>query len=235
MKRLILILSVIIIFSIFAACTKIENRIEGNAEIDWVDFIKLNGKSYDAVGTAVLADPAKVTREIGKVRYTVAEVVKNPKYEAKDGDAAFWPKGTKIYALDGYPDYSLVAVKDEKILNGYRLYHQSNEKQAFSLRYKDMPKDKVKKIEIYSIQDYTRYTFLRKMAESNEVNKFIAILDKGVQSENVDLNTTSMFCAVFYTGETFAYKFQLYFDGKSFYWTPWNTMQLPGELKEYIN
>src|SRR4051794_25566559 len=78
--------------------------------IDWVDFVKINGKQYEAVYTAVISDSANIGERVGEVKFKVADNVTNPSYRIKDGDAAFWEKGTEIYSVVDRKD--LIAIQE---------------------------------------------------------------------------------------------------------------------------
>src|SRR5690606_32761572 len=76
--------------------------------IDWVDFIHFNDKMYDGLYSVVIADQSHIGEEIGEVKFKVSENVFDSSYQTKNGDAAFWEKDTKLYAVKGKP--SLIAV-----------------------------------------------------------------------------------------------------------------------------
>ena len=67
--------------------------------IDWVDFVKINGKEYEALYSVIIADPKNIGEKIGEVKFKVSDNVSNPSYRTKDGDAAFWNKGTEIFSV----------------------------------------------------------------------------------------------------------------------------------------
>ena len=51
---------------------------DGQSVIEWVDFIKLDGKEYNGIHSGVLADKHYVGEKIGTVKFRVADNVTNP-------------------------------------------------------------------------------------------------------------------------------------------------------------
>src|SRR3954465_11272913 len=113
MRKSISLLILVII--ILAGCKS--SPFGQNAVIDWVDFIKWNGKMYDGIYSGVLADEQYIGEKLGEVKFKVADNVSNPEYKTKNGDAAFHEKGSEIFTIKGHPD--LLAVKSSRAINGY--------------------------------------------------------------------------------------------------------------------
>ena len=88
--------------------------------IDWVDFVKWDGKQYESIYQGVIADEEKIGEKIGEVKFTVAGNIKKTSYKIKDGDAGFLEKGTKLLSVNDEPD--LIAVKSANAINGYKIY-----------------------------------------------------------------------------------------------------------------
>ncbi len=118
MRAKILLISIIIMLSL-VACSSGDNSdpsneevgLKSGIEIDWVDFIVLNDINYHrAYLDNYKLEKDKVGKVIGKVEFTVANNIYNPKYKVKNGDAAFLEKGTKIYKLENYSTNFRVAV-----------------------------------------------------------------------------------------------------------------------------
>ena len=87
----------------------------GAAVIDWIDFVKLDGITYvaDLTARGETVAAAAVGPLYGRVVCKVADNVTEPGYELQDGDAAFLPPGTKVYAIDGYEvGFRLAARRD---------------------------------------------------------------------------------------------------------------------------
>lgn len=86
--------------------------------IDWIDFVKLNGITYDAVmskdGQALVSDD--LGEVFGTVRFEVSGNVTWTGYKIKDGDAAYLPAGTQIYRVKGYdPKFRVAARRDGQV------------------------------------------------------------------------------------------------------------------------
>ena len=94
----------VIVVMLLGGCSRFNPDSFGQSStIDWVDFVKLHGKSYTGTFQSVIGDAAAVTPQVvGEVSFKVAEVVTNPSYRTKDGDAAFLDIGTKLYRVDGF-------------------------------------------------------------------------------------------------------------------------------------
>lgn len=89
-------------------------------EIDWVDFIQLNGNHY--LSTKHVLEKSSVGPEIAKIRFQVADNVLDPHYEAKNGDAAFLEAGTSVYKVNGYKENFRIAIIHEDKLRIYEAY-----------------------------------------------------------------------------------------------------------------
>ncbi len=72
---------------------------EGTAVIDWVDFVRVHGRMYSRVGETPgsTVDAADVAAVDSHVRCRIADVVGDPGYRARDGDASFLPAGTELH------------------------------------------------------------------------------------------------------------------------------------------
>ena len=95
--------------------------------IDWVDFIKWNGVSYLALPNAGAQLPATALgAQVGTVKKKVADVVDDPAYQTQNGDAAFLPIGTSIYALAGYRTSFRLAVNTTRVI----VYEEDTDSRA---------------------------------------------------------------------------------------------------------
>jgi hypothetical protein len=207
------------------------SQLNGHTVIDWVDFIKFNDKEYNGIFSGVIADPTLVSKEIGVVTFKVADHVTSPHYQIKNGDAAYWEKGTKIYRVRNAT--YLIAVKDKNEINGYQVYYSVSDRK-FQWHYKDLPKDKIQKIEIYN----RHHQLLILIDHENDIKKFVVLLDQGEVKNNFEPNSTKgdpdIFEIVIYTNEPVAYKFSILFDGTTYYWHPWDTALLPNEIGDFF-
>ncbi|MGH8938906.1 MAG: hypothetical protein ACRDV2_06100 [Actinomycetes bacterium] len=91
----------------------------GDAVIDWVEFVRLDGVMYSGVDPANTVDSALVGEQVARVRCRIGDIVSNPDFRARDGDAAYLPAGTALHAFgDADPDLRL-AVEQE---GAWRVY-----------------------------------------------------------------------------------------------------------------
>lgn len=93
----------------------------GEANIDWIDSVRFGGVVYDSYST----DAGRPLRErdlgpvLDRVRFRLAENVRDPGYRMKDGDAAYLEPGTPVFRVKGYrPEFRLAARVDGEL----RLY-----------------------------------------------------------------------------------------------------------------
>ena len=69
------------------------------AIIDWVDFVRVDGRMYGRYGDSSPArvDPSLIGPVHSRVLCTIGEVVSNPDFRMRDGDASFLPIGTELH------------------------------------------------------------------------------------------------------------------------------------------
>lgn len=206
-----------------------------HTKIDWIDFIKWDDMEYLGIYTGVLADDGYVGKQIGTVKFKVADNVTNPSYKTKNGDAAFHEKGTAIYAVEG--ESELIAVKDERSINGYRVYY-STEMIDYNWRSKEIPVDEVKKVEIY--EDYTPERPLRiaEIINTADMTRLLDILKNSKKDDsfqpNMDNGDPIYYEIVLYTDGPIAVKYGIYFDGTTYYWSQEDMAILSDDIKQFI-
>jgi hypothetical protein len=129
-----------------SGCTKPLAPTQQHTIIDWVDFVKLNGMTYEGMNhSVVLADPDLVTDQAaGMIEFNVDQNVSNPSYQTKDGDAAFLEEGTILYTIEGIDPAYCIAVKDSSIINGYKIYRNRDYKEAAGWQFTDLDQTRVK-------------------------------------------------------------------------------------------
>jgi hypothetical protein len=88
------------------------------ANIDWVDFVRLHGASYDRVTVEAPAPEAsQLGPVVGTVDKTLSDSVHDPSYQARDGDAGFLVKGTRLHALRGVGAwFRIAAVVNDQVV-----------------------------------------------------------------------------------------------------------------------
>jgi hypothetical protein len=208
---------------------------DGHSIIDWVDFIKWEGIEYDGIYSGVLADEVFIEEKLGTVKFKVADNVTIPNYKIRNGDAAFHEKGTEIFTIKGQPN--LIAIKDASQINGYKVYHSSGVKER-QWHFKNVPIDKVNEVEIY--QPYTSQgnKLLSKFTKHEKINRILQLLIDSEESPYFQPNTEKgdpdYFQIVLYTDEPIAYKYDIQFDGSTYYWFPWDTAILSNEIQTFL-
>lgn len=234
MRKILLLL----MFSLFVtACNSdTDSHIGRNSHtiIDWIDFVKIDDTEYHAIYTGIIADPQYIGEEISQVKFKVDENVTNSSYRIKNGDAAFWEEGTKIYSVKTMPDF--IAIQDNREINNYRIYQSQINSDRYQWHYKDINQEKIKKIEIY--EGYNHSELLVSMLDEQKIDSFMEILNSSETKTsfhpNISQGDPDMYDIVFYTDQQFAYKYQVLFDGNVWYWHPWDTSILPDEIADYI-
>jgi hypothetical protein len=235
-----MMMSTLILFLIFASgCSNSsKSPFVGQAKIDWVDFIKMNGHSYEGIYTGTLSEPSLVGREIGTVKFRVSENVTNPNYKTKDGDAAFLEKGTKIYEVKGNPN--LLAVKDEDEIGGYRVYYR--DRGSYNYHFKNLNQNEVEKIQIYEEHfDDTqpKHQLLSTISDLSQIKNFLHLLNQGSENDDFRQDATlpgqRTFIMIFYTNKAVAFRSYLFYNGKEYGWAPWSQEVLPDLIGEYLN
>lgn len=237
MKSWIMIIGIVLFLS---GCSNINNNnvnnpIKGNAAIDWVDFVKLNGDTYTGLHESVLKNPRDVTNDVvGEVEFKVGDVVTNGNYKTKAGDAAFLEIGTKLYRVTGFETDELIAAQDDRRIGGYRLYAAEGYAKKRGLHYKDMPKDKVERIELYRSNETTAFNTLL----NDEKDQFIQLLENGENKQSYTPQNQDgdpiYYNMVFYTDGPIAYAFSLADDGINVFFHPWSTRIVDDEIRKWI-
>ncbi|MED3572312.1 hypothetical protein ACTHO0_26235 [Cytobacillus praedii] len=209
---------------------------EQHSVIDWVDFIKLDGQTYDGVYSGVLADQNLVNKMIGTVQFKVADNVTNPNYKIKNGDAAFHEKGTQIFNIKGHPN--LIAVKSKSSINGYQVYY-SRDKIDYKWHFKDMPTEKVKKIEVYQAYTSEGNKLISEITQVEEVKSLLHLLVSSEVNSTFEPNTEkgdpTYYEMIFYTEDPIAFKFGIQFDGATYFWHPWDTAILSNDIQRFTD
>ncbi|WP_369436008.1 hypothetical protein [Lysinibacillus fusiformis] len=198
-------------------------------------FIKWDGEDYTALYSGVLADEQYISKEIGTVNFKVADNVTNTSYKTKDGDAAFHEKGTRLFSIEGQED--LLAVKDESVVNGYRVY-SAKEDTENKWDFNNLPLDKVQHIEIYLAYTQEGPKQLANLKDDEDIARFLELLYSSEENLAFQPNTTNgdpiYYEVVLYTGEPIAYQYGVQFDGTTYYWHPWETAIIAEDIKQFI-
>ncbi len=206
-----------------------------HAVIDWVDFIKWDGKEFDGIYTGVIADEKYIGEKLGEIKFKVADNVSDPEYKIKNGDAAFHEKGTAIFAIKGFPN--LIAVKTSEAINGYKIY-SARTAEKHQWRFPDMPMEKVNQVEIYRVYTTDGTKRIVEIKSHEQISHLLQILKNSKESPNFQPNTEKgdpdYYQMVLYTGEPIAYMFDLNFDGHTYFWYPSEPSILSNEISAFI-
>lgn len=229
----------LILISLVFVLIGCNNNVE-HTEIDWVDFVKLNGETYEGIYDGILSDPSLVGKETGKVKFTIADNVHSTNYKIKNGDAAFLDKGTKIFEVKGNKDF--IVVKDDKKVNGYKIYVKEKS-NSHKWLYKDINKEKVNKIEVLDsttveVLDEDKESLITIINNKAEINQFFSILDNGNMRDGMEIDNMSPdyreYLITFYTGSPVAIQYKVYFNGVDYFWHPDYTEVIPPEISEFL-
>lgn len=228
--------SVVLAVLLLGGCSHMaHNPFMARADIDWVDFVKLGKYSYTSDFEVVLADPALVTDEVvGTVKFKVADVVTNPSYRTKPGDAAFLLKGTKLFRIRGYASDEAIAAEDKTHIGGYRVYVEDGHRDRLSLSYTRLPKDSVERIALFGSQETEPYRTLA----GDEKDAFIRLLDSATDVSGYSLANGSRDqvsrMMVFYTDNPFGLGSYLFDDGTHVYFPPDGMRLIDDDIRELI-
>jgi len=203
--------------------------------IDWVDFIKWKGKTYDGIYSGALADKTFIGEKLGEVKFKVADNVTNPEYKIRNGDAAFHEKGTEIFKIKGNPN--LLAVKSSQAINGYKIYFSSDD-IVYKWQFPDLPIEKVNRIEIYKAYVPDAPKPIAEIKNPEQVSLFLQILKSSQTSPNFQPNTVKgdpdTYHMVLFTGAPVAYMYDLHFDGNTYFWYPSEPSILSNDIQTFL-
>jgi hypothetical protein len=222
------------IFLLFVVTGCRTTPFDGHSVIDWVDFIKWDGIEYNGIYSGVIANEEYIGEKLGTVKYKVADNVTNPNYKIRNGDAAFHDKGTEIFTIKGQTN--LIAVKDANQINGYKVYRSHESENQWN--FKDLDKDRVNKVEIYQPYTSEGNKLLGNYTNHEELNRLLKLLQNSEESPNFQPNMAKgdpdFYQIVMYTNEPIAYKFDVQFDGTSYFWYPWDTAVISNDIQSFL-
>lgn len=92
----------------------------GSAAIDWVPFVRVHGLMFQKTfSPAATVSGSDLGGTVITVECAIGEMVSNPNYRPREGDAAFLAQGTELREINGYrPDFRLAAWED----SAWRVY-----------------------------------------------------------------------------------------------------------------
>jgi len=234
LRRTWLVTMAILILLITGCSHMKTNPFGGQTAIDWVDFVRLGDRHYSNEYGTILADPSLVTGEVvGTVKFKVADAVTNPGYRTRSGDAAFLPKGTKLYRIEGYTPDEAIAARDETRIGGYRLYFEDGIRGQMALQYNALPKDRIERIDLIRSGETVPYRSLK----NAEKDAFVKLLEAGTEeqpSSAAGAPDPVYRSVVFYTDGPLAFVCALVDDGLAVYLTPDRTLRIKDEVRSLI-
>ncbi|NGM83522.1 hypothetical protein G5B47_13955 [Paenibacillus sp. 7124] len=138
------------------------------AKIEWVDFLMINdiryAQNYD--GTKVVK-PELLGAEVGRVKYMLKDNACTD-HVTKNGDAAFLPAGTVIYALKGYnPEFRVVA--------NNKVYEATENPNAVTMGDLLDIEGKVQKVSLESARDGSQIGDFSKEASSEFIRELLIL------------------------------------------------------------
>lgn len=227
LKRLMLILLVTLCL---AGCSLVSNPIKGNAAIDWIDFVKLNGKSYSSDWGVILTNPEDVEEIIDEVKFKVGDVVTNPNYRTKNGDAGYLNIGTKLYSLKGFSPDEVIVAEDSSRIGGYRVY-QVQGMPTLIPRFDDLPMEEVTSVSLYKDSGTEPFRTL----EDKELKQFIQLLQSGRDvpgyTPDQQQGDPVYYKMVFDIGKSMAYAYGIADNHKQVFFSPWETRLVNEEIR----
>ncbi len=121
-------------------------------QIDYIDFVRFGGREYIGEWTPARALPTVlIGQRVGTVSCTISQIKPAVDYRSKDGDAAFLPAGTPLYAVRGYPASArLAAPRDGE----YVLYEAKGATAVPDTNPFTVLRGKVKQIEVLNLEGH---------------------------------------------------------------------------------
>lgn len=155
-----------LIMIVTASCSPLSKGC--NSIIEWVDLLKINNITYyqNHEGTkAVTAE--QLGEKVGKISYMLNDHACT-NHVSKNGDAAFLPIGTVVYALKGYKS-------DFRVVANNKIYEVNENPNAATLGDLMDIKGKVKIVSLESGQDGSRIGNFSQDASTNFITELLPL------------------------------------------------------------
>jgi hypothetical protein len=210
--------------------------IEHHIVIDWTDFLKINNISYTGSWQAALTDPSKLGEEIGKVTFHVADVVNDPHYVVKDGDAALLAVGSVVRAIADYPNHEIVTVQDANSIGGYKIYVEDSKQKQLISTFEEAVNKQITEISFYSMADYEKPI----VTLNNGREQFlISMLQRAAQEQIHPDKSAALTNPVYYkfvmnSGSAIGYVDTIYKEDNYYYWSHPEANQLQSAFAYYF-
>lgn len=211
--------------------------IAGRVEIDYADFIYLNGKTYYSDYRTIVSNVSKVGDQIAKSNKTVSRMKWNPKspYEYQEGDTAFMPEGTPFYEIKGLSQQKVIVIEDESRVNGYRVYHADS---GIESDFTNRNLKRVTQIDLYKIEG-SMPQHIQSLTKKKEIKSFLEQLEGEVQPEEFEpldneINYRYEF-VLHMKKEPLGYTYRIRYDGAHYYWERNREVLLLNDIEKYLN
>ena len=125
-KGLIFIATLFIGTMTLSACTLKQLNTQVHVHIDWTDFIKWDGISYERDMNEVIVPPELVGERVGWVVKNAPSEVDTPNYKPEDGMAAFLPIGTEFFEIKDHDSTQYIAVLEDDVYILYKAHESES-------------------------------------------------------------------------------------------------------------
>ncbi|PYI55426.1 hypothetical protein [Paenibacillus flagellatus] len=204
--------------------------------VDWVDFVRLDGRTYEAQWEAVVADPSRIGQEVGSVKHMLNGNVKRANYKSKDGDAAYLDKGTKLLSLTGVDAEAAVVVADGRYPNGYKVY--ANRDDAGMLERIRAEPEPGKTAKVDWIREEGTSVEPYRTVEGDEAGTLVRLLvSPAAEPEQRGIGSgaqASYYSAVVYTDSPFAVRIRIRCETAGCYRQDDRSGKLPDEVRAFL-
>lgn len=210
--------------------------IEGPIYIDYVDFIYLNGKSYYSDYRTIVSDVNKVGDEISQSRRSISRMKWNPKapYKYQEGDTAFISGGTPFYEVKGLSQQKVIAIEDEKRVNGYRVYHADS---GIESDFRKRKPKRVTQIDLYKVEERIPQ-HIQSLTKKKEIKLFLTQLEGDIQPvgfEPLDNEINYHYEFVLHMKkEPLGYTYRIRYEGAQYYWERDQEFLLLNDIEKYF-
>lgn len=151
----------------------------GTAQIGWTPFVVVGGVHYQAVWPKVVLPETSLGEQVAVVRCRMADVVSDPAFQPRSGDAAFLPAGTVLREVSGYRHDFRLAAQEEGVWRAYEPVELPDAQTGADLL--DV-RGKVSRISL--VEGHTGVGVLRTVADPTTVQRVVgAVLAAPVLTE----------------------------------------------------
>lgn len=179
-----------------AAATEKEPTPSDDIVIDWINFIKFNGVMYVDTTQNHPLKPSDLGPQYNTVKFMVAGNVHDPNYKVKDGDAAYWSRGSKVYRVKGYDASFRLALRGNDEIRLFEAFSNEHARKGSDLL--DIA-GKVQSIDIVSNQD--GQTVLGSIKDRERVKKLIPMILSAPVQQDIQPEEQVLYFLVFHLAD----------------------------------